>query len=41
MDLLKAGMLLFSRHAYNNRHQNATAWLDSQQVTRVCGGRYV
>ena len=24
----------------NNRHQNAALRLDSQQVARVCGGRY-
>jgi len=27
---------------YNNRHQKRALWaLDSQQVARVCGGRYV
>tara|TARA_Y100000114_G_C11599414_1_gene249662 strand:+ start:392 stop:493 length:102 start_codon:yes stop_codon:yes gene_type:complete len=27
---------------YNKRHQKRARWaLDSQQVARVCGGRYV
>jgi hypothetical protein len=39
---LKASLVLFSHHAYNNRHQKRALWaLDSQQVARVCGGRYV
>lgn len=25
---------------HNKRHQNAALQLDSQQVARVCGGRY-
>ena len=26
---------------HNRRHQYAAMWLDSQQVARHCGGRYV
>ena len=30
------------KEKYNNRHQKCALWaLDSQQVARVCGGRYV
>ncbi len=37
-----SGMTLTQRRAHNNRHQKSALWaLDSQQVARVCGGRYV
>ena len=40
MVFLKAILVLFSHHAYNNRHQKRARWaLDSQQVARLCGGR--